>query len=134
MACEIREGALVELRGSKDEWQVVGHKFDGIVWKYVIRSGKTGEVKSAFTFEVFEKYTSTYFEMNQFLFENIFGDDPLFDEITIVPDHVADPDLEKTISNVPKLEPSETLDPSHTLGPAAESISNTIVYMQHYHK
>ncbi|MEW8548266.1 MAG: hypothetical protein AB2693_32580 [Candidatus Thiodiazotropha sp.] len=86
MSLAFREGAIVALRGSKDDWQVIGKKHDGLVYKYVLPSRNTGEVKTAFEFEVFEKCTRTYFEMNQFLFENLFCEDRMFDEITIVPD------------------------------------------------
>ena len=74
MSLDIREGAVVELRGSKDDWQ----KHDGLVYKYVIQSRNTGAVKSAFAFEVFEMYTSSYFEVNQYLFYQMFSDEPLF--------------------------------------------------------
>lgn len=89
MADPIREGAIVELRGSKEDWQVVGQKHDGLVYKYVLQSRHTGQIKSAFAFEVFEKYTSTYFELNQlkipFMAEN-------------------DEDLAATLVDLPKVE------------------------------
>ena len=96
MSLDIREGSIVELRGSKDDWQIVGQKHDGLVLKYVIKSRQTGEVKSAFTFEVFEKYTSTYFELNQYLFEQ------MFDEQNDLPKE--DSDLVSTLSQVEQLE------------------------------
>ena len=108
MSLVIREGAIVELRGSRDDWQVIGQKHDGLVYKYIIQSRNTGEVKTAFAFEVFEKYTSTYFEINQFLFENLFSDDPMFNEISIVPDS----DLASTLrhmDHVVKKEPDNDL-------------------------
>ena len=96
MSLDIREGSIVELRGSKNDWQVVGQKHDGLVLKYVIKSRQTGEVKSAFTFEVFEKYTSTYFELNQYLFEQ------MFDELNDLPKE--DSDLVSTLCQVEQLE------------------------------
>ena len=46
--------------------------------------------QNAFAFEVFEKYTSTYFELNQFLLDNMFNDEPMFDEIKVVLDEDTD--------------------------------------------
>ena len=102
MSLDIREGAVVELRGSKDDWQVIGQKHDGLVYKYVIKSRNTGAVKSAFAFEVFEKYTSTYFELNQYLFDQMFSDEPLFEEIKVLPDE--DSDLLNTLKQVDQVE------------------------------
>ena len=91
-----REGAIFEMRGSRDGWQVIGQKHDGLVYKYIIQSRNTGEVQTAFAFDVFDKYTSTYFEMNQYLFKNMFNDDPMFNELSIVPDS----DLASTLRHI----------------------------------
>ena len=48
-----------------EDWQVMGQKHDGLVYTYVIQSRNIGIVKSSFAFEVFEKYTSCFFEVNQ---------------------------------------------------------------------
>ena len=81
MSLNIREGSLVELRGSKDDWQVVGQKHDGLVLKYVIKS--------------------TYFELNQYLFEQTFNNEPLFDELNDLPKE--DSDFVSTLSQVEQL-------------------------------
>ena len=49
-----------------------------------------------FTFEVFKKYTSAYFEMTQVLSENPFNDDPMSNEISIV----SASDLDSTLRHI----------------------------------
>ena len=71
-----------ELRGSKDDWQVVGQKHDGLVLKYVIKS--------------------TYFELNQYPFEQTFNNEPLFDALNDLPKENSD--LVSTLSQVEQLE------------------------------
>ena len=91
-----REWAIFELRGSRDDWQVIGQKHDGLVYKYIIQSRNTGKVRTAFAFDVFDIYTSKYFEMNQYLFENLINDDPMFNKLSIVPDS----DLASTLRQI----------------------------------
>ena len=50
----------------------------------MIQSRNTSLVKSAFVFEVCAKYTSSYFEVNQYLFDLMFSDEPLFEVIKVL--------------------------------------------------
>jgi uncharacterized protein YozE (UPF0346 family) len=76
---EIKIGAIVELRGSPDDWRLINTMFDGHVHKFVIQSMFTGEVKSVFKNEIFDKSSSTYKEINDF-FNNQALTDLLFDD------------------------------------------------------
>lgn len=62
----LKTGAVCSLRGQKGDWRVTGTVFDGLVNKYVVQSMFTGEIRRAFIYELFEKYTSTYDTVNDF--------------------------------------------------------------------
>ncbi|KAH3814132.1 hypothetical protein DPMN_142622 [Dreissena polymorpha] len=66
---EVRIGAVCSYRGSNDNWRVIDTSHDGLVKKFLIRSVTSGEVKCVFSFEIFEKYTSTYKELDDFFRE-----------------------------------------------------------------
>lgn len=86
MSASIPIGASVELRNNKDTWTVVSY-YDNEMPKfcrqYNIMSLHTGECRRAFKHELFEKNNSTYFEVNRFMQEQMFGlgDETLLDEM-----------------------------------------------------
>ena len=63
---EYKTGTICSVRGSTDDWQVIGNRHDGLVMKYVMQSRNTGEIRCMFNFEVFEKNSATYKEINDF--------------------------------------------------------------------
>lgn len=62
----LKTGTICTLRGSNQDWRIIRTQFDGTVNKYVIQSTFSGEIKSAFIFELFPKNTQTYKELNDF--------------------------------------------------------------------
>lgn len=63
-------GTICSVRGSAEEWQIIGTRYDGLVHKYVVQSRNSGEIRCLFNFEVFERNTSTYQEINDFFKKN----------------------------------------------------------------
>ena len=70
MSREIPVGALVELRGSKDDWRLVSYwdnEVPAFCRQYMVQNTiVTGLTKRVFKHEMFEKDTSTYKDINEF--------------------------------------------------------------------
>ena len=69
MSREIPVGALVELRGSKDDWRLVSYwdnEVPAFCRQYMVQNTMTGLTKRVFKHEMFEKDTSTYKDINEF--------------------------------------------------------------------
>ncbi|XP_053376937.1 uncharacterized protein LOC128547781 [Mercenaria mercenaria] len=72
--------------------------------KYVVQSRKSGEVRCLFNFEVFEKYTSTYKEINEF-FKNATGIG-LDENLDFLDDELDEIEMETVNSAISSLEPT----------------------------
>ncbi|XP_053392165.1 uncharacterized protein LOC128554873 [Mercenaria mercenaria] len=137
MADIIRIGAICKLRGSKEDWRVIDYRYDGSVYKYVVQSLYSGITKCVFTFEIFEKYTSTYKELNDFLTQ-VTGIG--LEDMSCLDDEMPDPDYVKVetgksnIDNATREVLYETLTTTSSLvdvpelvpGPLADTMASEI--------
>ena len=74
MSREIPVGALVELRGSNEDWRVVSYwdnEMPKFCRQYMIMNTNIGATKRVFKHDIYEKDTSTYQDIHAFFREQL---------------------------------------------------------------